>query len=631
MAPIMEGTHAVLLLYAPIRELSNISLYFPERRAPSFKYKGRASRSASAANDHDWEKKNPAESKQRGQSSDSAGKLSNSQRAAEEAAQELCWLAAEHHQLLVDLLSLCRTCAHKVRMGNQDGKLEDCVDGQEVHPGGQGLCSSSSLLEQRVASKSKKVKKLGGKKVDDAEDLLQSKIKKSVGKRHSFAELPAKSKKTSRTAVCKSESPVRAVSNLPTDEPLIAPTSWDFTEDNQAFDPVMDFCNDFSECDGELGYGSSSCSLMEGLSRRQSESNLRPAKRFDSPLETSSANGSTVKSAQQLYSEINQRSAGVRVVAKVQEVEGTLLRVCRATQIQEHPGLCGSKQEKGPNGNYVSKNRTSRRSEGLHLPLSHTTQPSAPVRFHAKSPSSPSLAGVFNTSYPTSNSLQSMSPVLSPLSSKQVSPHLNHRIVLLSDKDEDLDRDRARNADEAKTFSEVVDKNGNKRTIARLELHASGQPSDSKRNSSSSSTTTGESLEGTLARPLETGLDVSAVCSLSERAFHPASADAGFQRTTKEKGRRSSCRRLSSSMKRHHLPHDFVAGEFNFVTSAASSAFSRRSSSSVCDSCGSGLNWLAGHKLKASQQSCALGERVLRTLLLMVHFPFAWRCGEGRD
>lgn len=520
MAPIMEGTHTVLLLYAPVRELSNISLYFPKRRAPSFEYKSRTSHAASAGNDHDWEKKNPAGSKQRGQSSDSSGKCSTSQRATKEAAQELCWLAAEHHQLLVDLLSLCQNCAHKVRMGNQEGKLEDCVEGQEVHPGGQGLSSSSSLLEQRrVASKSKKVKKVGGRTVDDAEDLLQSKIKRTAGKRHSYAELPVKNKpsaahqaeKTSRAAVCnhESESPVsgscvRAVSDptLPTEEPLTVRKSWDFTEDNQTFDPAMDFCNDFSECDGELGYGSSSCSLMEGLSRRQSESGPCPVRRFDSPLETFSKNGSAVESAQQLYGKINQRNAGVRVVAKVQEVEGKLLHVSHATPIQEHSGLSGSKQEngewRGPNGNCVhgvrKESRPCKRSEGLHLPLSHITEPSAPVRFHAKSPSSPSLAGLFNTSYPTSNSLQSMSPVLSPLSSKQVSPQLNHRIVLLSDKEEDFDRDGSRNTDEAKVFSEVVDKNGNKRTVAHLDLDLNRQP----RNSSSNSTSTGELLEVTL-------------------------------------------------------------------------------------------------------------------------------------
>ncbi|KAL3049063.1 hypothetical protein OYC64_008526 [Pagothenia borchgrevinki] len=68
MAPIMEGTHTVLLLYAPICELSNISLYFPKRLAPNFKYKSRASHSGRACNDHDRAKEDLAVSEQRGQS-----------------------------------------------------------------------------------------------------------------------------------------------------------------------------------------------------------------------------------------------------------------------------------------------------------------------------------------------------------------------------------------------------------------------------------------------------------------------------------------------------------------------------------------------------------------------------------
>lgn len=177
MAPIMEGTHTVLLLYPPIRELSNISLYFPKRRAPSFKYKSRAPHPEQAGNDHDWGKEDLAVSEQRSQSSDSSGGLLNSQQATKEVVAELCLLAAEHHQLLADLLSLCRVCANKVRMGNQDGKLQDYMEGQEVNQAGQVLSSSncSSTLppeQKRSTSKSKKMKKLGGKKLDSAEDLL---------------------------------------------------------------------------------------------------------------------------------------------------------------------------------------------------------------------------------------------------------------------------------------------------------------------------------------------------------------------------------------------------------------------------------------------------------------------------
>ncbi|XP_023272983.1 uncharacterized protein LOC111663139 [Seriola lalandi dorsalis] len=520
MAPIMEGTHTVLLLYAPIRELSTISLYFPKRRAPSFKYKSRTPHPERAGNDHDWGKEDLAVSKQRGQSSNSLGELLNSQQATKEAVAELCWLAAEHHQLLADLLSLCRDCAIKVRMGNQDGKLQDYMEGQEVHLGGQVLSSSSSSSNKyslavsaepkRSTSKSKRLKKLGSKTLDSAEDFLHSKMKKKVTSGSSCVELPAQ-KSTSISAASVVEqvpgtpasvhvsdssvtgSYVSTVSNpiLPMEEPFqIAREGWDFMEDNRTFDPDVYFCSDFSEYDSELGYESSSCSLMEGLTRRESGSNLRPIKRFDSPVETLSENASTVKSAQQLYGEINQRHTGVRVVAKVQDVEGKVQHVSHTGPDREGPAEWRGPSRDHPLG--VSREKTGTKlPEGLQLPLSNTTNPSPPAKSHIKSPSSPCLAGVFNTSFPASNSLQSMSPVLSPLSSKQASPQFNHRIVLLSDKDVDPDRD---NTDEPKIFAEVIDKNGNKRTVTRLDLNLSRRPSNSKWKSSSNSTTTEDSL-----------------------------------------------------------------------------------------------------------------------------------------
>ncbi|XP_069392452.1 formin-like isoform X1 [Paralichthys olivaceus] len=515
MAPVMEGTHTVLILYAPIREFSNISLYYPKRRAPSFKYKSRAPHSESAGNDHDWGKEDLAASKQRGHSSYTSGELLNSQQATKEVVAELCWLAAEHHQLLADLLSLCRDCTNKVRMGNQDGKFQDYMQGQEVHVGGRVLSSSCSYSvavspeHKRATSKSKKLKKFGSKKLDSAEDLLHSKMKKKVvsgtsGAQNGVAVSAVSIVEQIRgipATIHVSDSPatgsyVSAVSNpiLPMEEPFqIGREGWDFIEDNRTFDPDMYFCSDFSEYDSELGFESSSCSLMEGLTRRESGSNLRPIKRFDSPVETLSENASVVRSAQQPCGNINQRNMGVRVVAKVLDEEGRVHHVSHKSPEKEGPA-----EWRGTNGDHlagVGKQLTgNKQSEGLWLPLSNTTNPSPSSKSHIKSPSSASLAGVFNTSFPASNSLQRMSPVLSPLPCKQASPHLNHRIVLLSDKDVDPARDSSGNMDEPKIFTEVIDKNGNKRTITRLDLNISRRPSTSKWNSSSNSTTTEDSL-----------------------------------------------------------------------------------------------------------------------------------------
>lgn len=460
MAPIMEGRHTVLLLYAPIHELSNISPYFPKRRAPSYRYKNRAPRPEPASKDHGRAKDDLTGSKQRGQSSSrSSDSLLDAQRATKGAVAELCWLAEEHRQLLADLLSLCKVCAKNVRMGNQDGRLQECAEGQEDHLSGQALSGGDSHAvapdNKRTAPKSKRLKKLGGKRPDGTEDFSQSKEKKKVMSTGSYVGVAG--------------GPI-----LPMEEPFqISKESWDFIEDNRAFDPDMDFCNDFSEYDGELGYGSSFCSLMEGLNRRESGSNLRPVKRSNSSGETSE----NVKAARQVFGE--QGNAGARVVARVQEVDGRVQHVSRTSPVTGGPAVVHS-------GTW--RRESNKLPEGLRLPLSHTNEPYPQTKGHARSPASPSLTGVFSSSFPASNSLQSMSPMLSPLSSKQESPQLNHRILVLSDKDAEHEQD----ADEPRLFSEVVDRNGNKRTVTRLDLNLGRRPSNAKWTSSSNSTTTGE-------------------------------------------------------------------------------------------------------------------------------------------
>lgn len=473
MAPTMEGRHSVLLLYAPIRELSNISLYLPKRRAPSFHYKSRAPHSEGASDDHGRGQDDLAGSKQRGQSSRSSDSLLDSRRATKGAVAELCWLAAEHRQLLADLLSLCKVCAKNVSMGNQDGKLQEYVESQEASSRGQALGSDPSNAaapeNKRTAPKSKRLKKQGGKKPDGAEGSPQGKVRKTVTSEASSTEhsgsivenkLAKRTQGIQPSYVGPGSRPI-----LPMEEPFqISKESWDFMEDNRVFDPDMDFCNDFSEYDGELGYGSSFCSLMEGVNRRESGSNLRPAKRSDS-----TGDGERGK------------LGASRVVAKVQEVEGRVQQVSRTSPERGGPAVVRS-------GTW---NRESNKlPEGLRLPLSHTNEPYPQSKAHARSPTSPSLAGVFNTSFPASNSLHSMSPMLSPLSSKQTSPQLNHRILVLSEKDAEHEQDVPGNEDGL--FSELVDRNGNKRTVTHLDLNLARRPSNTRWNSSRDSTATGK-------------------------------------------------------------------------------------------------------------------------------------------
>ncbi|XP_051941909.1 formin-1-like isoform X1 [Hippocampus zosterae] len=501
----MEGTHTVLLLYVPIRELSNTSLYFPKRTVPRFKYKSRTAPSAGTCNDHDCGNDDLAASKQRVQSSNSLGKPLSYQRATKTAVAELSLLAAEHHQLLVDLLSLCRNCANKVKMGNQDGKMQDYTKGQKVDRGGEVVCSSNLSSLEQTATKSRKMKMKEGKRLDSAEYSLYCQMKTGVSNGTPSFNLPARN--SVNTASTMDETPSTSSSLheshsffvnpvLPMEEPFQnIRESWDFIESNQTFDSDVDFCNDFSEYDSEQGFESASCSLMEGLTRRESGTNLRPVKKF--PLEHA-----TVKSTQQLQGEADQRERGVRLVVKVKDLEGKVQRVSHISpdgsgSSDSYPGTSTHTKKFGQSRELsrethvrVSREKSGHKlAEGLRLPLSHPHELQPLAKARTKSPSSPSLAGVFNTSFPASNSLQSMSPSPSP------SPNLNHRIVLLSDQDVDHDRDSNSTTDEPKLFAEVADKNGNRRTVAHLDLNFSRRPSNSgKWNSSGNSTTTEDSL-----------------------------------------------------------------------------------------------------------------------------------------
>ncbi|XP_061700581.1 formin-1-like isoform X2 [Syngnathoides biaculeatus] len=506
MSSVMEGTHTVLLLYVPIRELSNISLYFPKQPVPRLKYKSRTPPSAQTGNDHDCGKEDLPVSKQRSQSSNSSSKPFGYQRATKAAVAELCLLASEHHQLLADLLSLCRDCANKVKMGDQIGKMQDF---NKADPGGEDDCSKNSSSRGSTATKSRKMKMKGGKRLDSAKYSPRSQMKSEITNGTSSFDLPARKSATAVSTmeetpgtslpVYVSHGPfVDTVSNplLPIAEPFqITREVWDFVEDNRTFDSDVDFCNDFSECDSEQGFASASCSLMDGLARRESGSNLRPIKKF--PTENA-----TVKSTHQLLCENSQKDNGVRLVARVQDLEGKVQRVSPIspngsgssdsyTGTSTHPKEFGQLRESNRDTSVmVSREKTGPKlAEGLQLPLSYTHELQNLAKPHTKSPTSPFLAGIFNTSFPSSKSLQSTSAASSP------SPKIHHRIVLLPDHDVDPERDSSSNTVEPKPFTEVAHKNGHRRTAAHLDLELSKRPSHSgKWNSSGNSTTTEDSL-----------------------------------------------------------------------------------------------------------------------------------------
>lgn len=604
----MENRHTALRLYRPIREVSFISTYFPSaserssRGTTGRQRAGRASSSllaqppAAADNERDHWRRDayPAAGEQRAQSYKSAGELLSSCEATKAAVAELRWLAAEHHQLLADLLALCGDCATRIKMGNQDGKFQEHPDGPVMvqgHGGVQALETSClqhpmSPDRKKGALKSRKLKKLAGKKTtDNAEEVLQSKIKKKVnsakaGKastsgKHVPQEQP-KSPGSPGSPGCQasllycpdtpetgSYASVGSEPLLPMDDDFhIAREGWDFMEDSQAFVSGGDLFSELSHHSQlYLGCGPiASSSLLEdtqgnGAERLASSSNLRLSAGKSSSSSSSppvkqcvSSDGAAVtNSAVGLHNQENRKEAGVKSAPKSQQdaradpkvghiradgqpTLGSRAAGAAASASQLSRDSSGAGQGNSPQvGPDIRGQKNSlgadRPTESLRLPLSSPTPGTGKIR--TKSPSSPSLSGVFNASFPASNSLQSMSPLFSPLSSRLPSPQLNHRILLLPEEGDGVTQGQSQckakagqrqvahdgaaasplspedAGDEPRVTTEVIDKNGNKRTITRLDLNLSRQEGagNSRWNSSSTSpvsTATGELVSDSL-------------------------------------------------------------------------------------------------------------------------------------
>ncbi|XP_052386599.1 formin-1-like isoform X1 [Carassius gibelio] len=408
----MEGTHTVLRLYKPIQELCFISLYFPTRKSRGFPRADQTPREVRPQDE---------DAKQRGQYSCEATKA---------AVAQLHWLTTEHHQLLTHLLSLCSDCADRIKMGNQDGKLPEGHGERLGHDVSSSNFPTSLPPEhKRAASRVRKLKKLGSKKMDSAEEFLQSRMKKKVqsGASEFSPKAPGTPISFRGRDTSGSESYVSVSSEplLPMEEHFqIAHDGWDFMEEPRSFESEMDLSeidNQLtSECEEPLG-NQPGCVLQEPMpiGNQQGQSTiggLEVNQRDDNKDNQESGSNSSLEVGQEeikLFTQVN------------------------------------TKSNFSP---YVDANS---RSSTLH-PWS-------------KSPTSISLSGIFNVSYPPTNSLQSMSPVLSPLSSQLSSPQMNHRIVLLPEDDGNKRSSR----DEPKVATEVIDKNGNRRTVTRLDLNLS--------------------------------------------------------------------------------------------------------------------------------------------------------------
>lgn len=369
----MEGTHTVLRLYKPVQELCFISLYFPTKKSRGFSRAGQTPREVRPQDE---------DAKQRDQYDCDGTKAAIAQ------------LAAEHHQLLTDLLSLCSDCADRIKMGNQDGKLQDRY--------GEHLNStiSPSSEHKRAASRVRKLK--------SAEKL-------KINVQSGASEFSPKAISTHGIDTPGSGSNVSVSSEV---------CGWDFMEEPRSFESEMDLCAELLEFDNQLTLG-----------YKNQHGCVQPEIMTNGNIEGSQS---------------SQRDVRINDMATK----------------QSHTA---SKEEPVP---HSSLDHQQAGQEEIKCFIHEKTfSPSIDaLRPWSRSPTSSSLSGVFNVSYPPANSLQSMSPVLSPLSSQLPSPPMNHRIVLLPEED---DGNKRSSRDEPKAATEVIDKNGNRRTITRLDLNLS--------------------------------------------------------------------------------------------------------------------------------------------------------------
>ncbi|XP_052009353.1 formin-1-like, partial [Xyrauchen texanus] len=501
--PIMEGTHTVLRLYKPIQELCFISLYFPTKRPRGFSRGGYALREARPlyGNQRDQRNEDPAGPKQRRQSCKSAGEI------FQPCEPTKGCLTAEHVLLLTDILSLCSECADRLRMGNQDGKFEG-------HGEFLGSGASRSNLQRtlplspenkRAASRVRKLKKLGSKKMDSVEEFLQSKMKKKMQRITpvTITEEPSSihgpDTPGSGSYISASSQPL-----LPMDEHFhFAHDGWDYMEEPRCFETEMDLCSELSEIDNQLclEFAKPSCTLLRG-ERGHTLHEFNNA-RLDSGISSKHREPKEKIGGQtgaQLYDDkVNMRSVAKCKVVTNMEAGSLKLGAAslRSKEIMFEKPLSQSSYQ--PVGQEEIEPRS---SEPMRLPLSSpidANSRTSHLRSWTKSPTSSSLAEVFSVSYPMTNSLQCMSPVLSPLWSKRPSPHLNHHIVLLPEED---DGNLHCFRDEPKVTSEAIDKNGNRRTVTRLDLNL-GRQEMNHFNLNGASTSSATTSEVSLVRPDE--------------------------------------------------------------------------------------------------------------------------------
>lgn len=178
----MEGTHTVLQLYRPIMELCYVSFYLPKGKVRGFTYKGCLTLDKSNKRFHNcYQVREGSEAVgSKGQPSETIGDIFFKQTTTKDILGELYKLNAEKERLVARLLSSSHILG--VKMGNQDGKLQD-VSASPKHKGDDPFSfkdqqeSFSGSMEKSSTWRNKKTRKFS-KRRESIEDFISKRMKR---------------------------------------------------------------------------------------------------------------------------------------------------------------------------------------------------------------------------------------------------------------------------------------------------------------------------------------------------------------------------------------------------------------------------------------------------------------------
>ncbi|KAJ7344883.1 hypothetical protein JRQ81_000833 [Phrynocephalus forsythii] len=180
----MEGTHTVLQLHRPIMELCYVSFYLPRGKVRGFTYKGCVTLDKSSKrfrNCYQVRESSATEGPSR-QTCENIQDIFFKQTTTKDILAELYKLNTEKEKLLATLLSSSHILG--VKMGNQDGKLQDLSESMEGNDDENlGFKDQQESLvestEKKSALKTKKPRK-SSKRRESIEDFINKKIKRKI-------------------------------------------------------------------------------------------------------------------------------------------------------------------------------------------------------------------------------------------------------------------------------------------------------------------------------------------------------------------------------------------------------------------------------------------------------------------